>query len=382
MRLDSIALKNLGRRKAKLVFLLLGITMAIGTVVTMYSIITTMNVKLADTFDEIGANIIVVPKDEDTFTYGGFILPGTRESGLKNDDVIAINTIPNRENIATVSPKALGLMEIKGQRVMAVGVDFPSELRLKRWWTWIGEQPNKMEDLLVGSRAARTLGLQPGDTINVGEQTLVVRAVLAEQGTEEDGLVFANLLAVQQMTGRVGVLDMIEVAAYCTTCPVEEIARQIGESIPAAKVTPLAEAVRARRDVVDKFTSFAIGVSAVVGLIGFLVVMLTMLSSVTERTREIGIYRAIGYRRSHIYEIVLTEATLVGLLGGLLGYAGGTLAARLAGPGIAGMAINIPWNPWLGAIVIIGGVLVALAASAYPSRQAANLDPAEALRFI
>lgn len=117
-------------------------------------------------------------------------------------------------------------------------------------------------------------------------------------------------------------------------------------------------------------------------LIGALVVMLTMMSSVSERTREIGIYRAIGYRRSHVFEIILTEAVIVGLAGGVLGYLLGMVTAQAVGPGLANMRISIPWNPLLGGVVVLAAVAFGVTASIYPAVQASRMDPAEALRFI
>ncbi|KKM11274.1 ABC transporter permease [Clostridiales bacterium PH28_bin88] len=383
MRLDSIAMNSLRRRKVKMLFLVLGIVVAMGTVVTLYSITTAMNRELADTFDEIGANIMIVPKEDDTFSYGGVTLPGAGGgAALANDDIIAINTIKNRENIALVAPKLLGLLEYQQDKLMVVGVDFPYELKLKRWWQWQGNKPTAVDDLLIGAHVAENYGLKPGDLMRLQGRQFKVAAVLAEQGTEEDGLVFMHLLKAQELTGQSNRLSFIEVAAYCTTCPIEEIVRQITEKLPHARVTALAEAVKARQEVIDRFTGFTYAVSAVIVLIGALVVMLTMMSSVTERTREIGIYRAMGYRRSHVFEIVLTEAVIVGLVGGVLGYLLGMLAAQALGPGIAQMKISIPWNPLLGGVVVIAATGLGVLASAYPATQAAKLDPAEALRFI
>ncbi|MHB1125831.1 MAG: ABC transporter permease [Bacillota bacterium] len=385
MRLDSIAIQSLRRRKAKMLFLILGMVIAMGTVVTLYSVTTAMNREMADTFDEIGPNIMVVPKgDDQAFSYGGVVIPGVTGSTkpLMNDDIISINTIKNRDNIAFVAPKLLGLIQYQGDNLTVVGVDFPYEMQLKTWWRYDGKKPFKQEDLLLGSRVAQRYGLQPGDQIKMEGQALQVAAVLEPQGTEEDGLVFMTLLTAQKLMGKENQLSFIEVAAYCTTCPIEEIVRQIGENIPNAKVTALAEAVKARQETIDRFTDFAYAVSVVVVLAGALVILLTMMASVNERTREIGIYRAIGFRKSHIYEIFLTEAGIIGIVGGILGYVAGMMVTRTVGPVMAQMQIQIDWNPLVAGSTILIAAAVGLLSSAYPATQAANLDPAEALRFI
>ncbi|MHB1420311.1 MAG: ABC transporter permease [Bacillota bacterium] len=385
MRLDSIAIQSLRRRKSKMFFLILGMIIAMGTVVTLYAITTAMNRQLANTFDEIGPNIMVVPQGEgQAFSYGGVVIPGVAgtDRPLNNDDIIKINTIKNRDNIAYVAPKLLGLTQYRGDNLTIVGVDFPYELKLKKWWRYTGNQPFKQEDLLLGSKVAARFGWKPGDDVVLKNQNFRVAAVLEPQGTEEDGLVFMTLLSSQTLLDKENQLSFIEVAAYCTTCPIQDIVGQIGEKLPGAKVTALAEAVKVRQETIGRFTSFAYAVSVVVVLVGALVILLTMMASVNERTREIGIYRAIGFRKGHIYEIFLTEAGIIGIVGGLLGYVAGMLVARIAGPAIAQMQIQIDWNPLIAGSTIIIATIVGLLSSAYPASQAANLDPAEALRFI
>ncbi len=385
MRLDSIAINSLRRRKVKMVFMLLGMVIAMATVVTLFSITTAMNSELADTFDEIGANIMVTPKSDNlSLSYGGVSIPASTEQPamLTNNDIIKINTIPNKDNIAFVAPKVLGLTEFQGNSLMLVGVDFPYELKLKKWWTYQGDKPGAVDDLLLGNKVAREFDKIPGDNMIIKGKEFKVAAVLDEQGTEEDGLIFANLLTAQDLLNKKNQLSFIEVAAYCTTCPIEQIISEIETGVPNAKVTALAEAVRTRQQIIDRFTNFSYAVSLVVLLIGALVVMLTMMSSVSERTSEIGVYRAMGFRRSNIFEIILTEAGIIGLVGGLLGYIVGILLAKTLAPTIAQMAITIPWNPLMGVTVVFVATVVGLLSSAYPAVQAAKLDPAEALRHI
>ena len=120
----------------------------------------------------------------------------------------------------------------------------------------------------------------------------------------------------------------------------------------------------------------------IVLLIGALVVGVTMMSSVIERVREIGVFRAVGFRRSHIMAVFLTEAGLLGLVGGLLGYALGTGGAALFGGAVAQMQVRVSVNPWLALASGVLAALLAILASLYPAWRAANLDPAEALRAI
>lgn len=384
MRLDSIALKSILRRRSQALFLVLGVFLALTTVVALYTLSSALNRELADTFDEIGANIMVVPKNSEGFAYSGVAIPLDEGGGggLTNQDIIAINTIENRENVAFVAPKLLGLVDSPGGRLPVVGVDFPYELKLKKWWTWTGTRPANVDDVLLGVRVAERLRVKPGDRVELGGRPFKVAAILDEQGTEEDGLVFMALLSAQELLRQPGRLSFIEVAAYCTTCPIEEIVRQIQAKLPGARVTALAQAVKARQESVGRFTGFAYAVSAIVVVIGGFLVMLTMMSSVNRRTREIGVYRAIGYRQGHVFEIILTEAALVGLTGGLLGAVAGVAAARTLGPAVFGLGLEIAWSPLVLGVAVLGAVALAVAASILPASQAAKLDPVTAMRFI
>jgi putative ABC transport system permease protein len=185
------------------------------------------------------------------------------------------------------------------------------------------------------------------------------------------------------MLGMEGRVSMAEVAALCKDCPIEEMVRQISEVVPGGKVMGIQSVVKGRMETLAHFQRLTLSVSAVVVLVGSLVVLVTMMGSVRERTREIGIFRAIGYRRSHIIRIVLLEAAIVSALAGLLGYFGGIGTTVAALPFFTESAdIAVHFDPILAGGAIIMSVLLGLAASTYPALLAAKLDPNEALRAL
>lgn len=382
MRLDTLAWLGLKRRKARTLCLLSTLAVTVGTLLFLYVVATAMNLELADAFDAIGANIMVFPAGSQGLSYGGVTAASGTQSYLANDDVIAINNIPDQENVAYVAPKVIGVAPVGSQQVLLVGVDFPAELALKKWWRFSGAKPVAVDDLLVGTKVAAQFGLTPGESFTIKDREFRVAGVLAPQGNEDDEAIFAQLLAAQEVLDRPGRLSLIEVAAYCTTCPIEQIMAQIGEKLPGARVTALAEVVQARQAVVGGFNRLAVAVGVTVAVVGSLVVLLLVMASIRERTREIGLYRAMGYRRAHILEIILTEVLLVGLAGGVLAYLGGTWLAGWLGPEIAGLSLEVNWNLLLGSITVLITAGLGVLAGAYPAVQAARLDPARALRFI
>jgi putative ABC transport system permease protein len=156
---------------------------------------------------------------------------------------------------------------------------------------------------------------------------------------------------------------------------------QIAEKLPDAKVSAIQQVVESRLHALDQFRRFAFGVAAVVVFIGALIVFVTMMGSVNERTTEIGVFRAIGFRQSHIMRIILLEAFLVSLLAGLLGYAAGMGAAKLALPAMAeGKNALLVWDTTVAFGSVALAMLVGTLASLYPALHASRLDPTEALR--
>jgi putative ABC transport system permease protein len=123
----------------------------------------------------------------------------------------------------------------------------------------------------------------------------------------------------------------------------------------------------------------------VVTIIGSLVVLMTMLGAVSERRQEIGLFRALGFRQMHIERVILGEALIVSLAGGLLGWLVGMGAVILLRPSIAEMAEMaglIHWDPWLAVGALVGTLVIGLGGSLYPARTAARLDPTIALRAL
>jgi putative ABC transport system permease protein len=108
-----------------------------------------------------------------------------------------------------------------------------------------------------------------------------------------------------------------------------------------------------------------------------------MMASVNERKREIGIFRAIGFRKSHVVRIIFLEALIVGLIAGIVGYALGLGISHIIGPMITGVkAGSLSIDPLLAMGVIFLSALIGILSSAYPAIHASKMDPTTALRAL
>ena len=385
MRLRDIAISNIRRRKSKFFFLVFGLTVGITTVVSLISMTRMMNDDLSNKLDAFGANILIIPRSEDlALSYGGMSFGGVSidVQNLKETDLPKIRNIEVRDNVNMVSPKLIGVVEIEGKRVPLMGVLFDEELRLKKWWKIHGARPKARDEVLLGNEAAVQLFKSAGDTLSIERRGVKVAGVLDETGSQDDFLIFADLKFVQDVMKKPGFLSLIDVSAFCNTCPIEEIVRQISKELPHAKVTAVKQTLETKMETLNQFRKFSLGISVIVLLIGGLIVFISMMASVNERKREIGIFRAIGFRRSHVVRIIFLEALIVGGLAGLLGIVFGLGVSKAMGPVITGVKAGVVIDPFLGIGVLLLSAGIGILSSAYPAFQASKLDPTVALRSL
>ena len=236
---------------------------------------------------------------------------------------------------------------------------------------------------MVGAEAAKVLGIGMNRLLEINGTRMTVQGLLEPTGSQDDHMIFASLPVAQKVLGKEGRISMAEVAALCSGCPIEEMVSQISGVLPGANVMAIKQVVKSRMVVLEHVQKLAYGLSALVILVGGLVVLVTMMSSVRERTMEIGIFRAIGFRKSHVFRIILLEAGIISALAGVLGYLAGMGAAKITIPFFAdGGHIAMSFNPFIAGGALGLAVLLGLLASIYPAMLAARLDPNEALRAL
>ena len=382
----DISINSLRRRKSRMVFLVFGLIIAVSTVVTLVSVAAQMNAEIATSLDEFGANIIIVPRSEDlSLNYGGVSVSSVAFDvhTLREEDVQAIRTIKNKDNISIVAPKLLTAVKLQGRTVLAVGVDFSEEMRLKKWWSLTGRKPTAETDAIVGSDAGAALGLDFNQKFVLNGESFTVAGVLQPTGSQDDAIIFINLKRAQRLFNKPGQLSLVEVAALCYDCPIDEIVSQASERLPGAKVTAIRQTIESKMEAMHRFEHFSLGISVIVLVVGILIVFTSMTASVNERTREIGVFRAIGFRQSNIIRVILMEALLTSLLAGLLGYFMGFSATRFVSImlGITA-APNPSISPGLIALSVVLSVVIGLAGSVFPAVKASRLDPSVALKAL
>jgi putative ABC transport system permease protein len=174
-------------------------------------------------------------------------------------------------------------------------------------------------------------------------------------------------------------LNMIEVAV-ADSGAADQLAREIQKAAPGADVKSVKQSLEFNAQANSSLADLGLGATVLIVLIATLIVVLTMLAAVRERQKEIGVFRALGFRRRHVVNLMFREAMVLSAVAAVIGVALGLLGAAF-GPKVVPsltleLAISIP--------VLLGGAALAIVlgavATTYPALVAARLDPAVALR--
>jgi putative ABC transport system permease protein len=333
-----------------------------------------------------GANILVTPQQQTLkISYGGYSLGDVtvEEQPIRLSAALtAIDTMPLRANIAVIAPKMLAMTRVSNQAAALVGVDWEQELQLKGYWEVKGSFPemNSASDILAGAVAADKLGLTPGQSLNLGGRNLHVSGVLLPTGSDDDTVIFASLALAQDLAGKADQASFMEVAALCSGCPIEDIVTQLQAALPDSDVRALAQVAESRMYSVHFAQNLAFSVSLVILITACAMLVMSMLSSVAERRREIGIMRAVGFSGTSVFTVFVSEAVGIGFMAGVSGYAlGQLLTVHVLRQLHLADTIFLTFEAVPFVIVVLSSSIVAGASAAFPAWRASLTEPAEAL---
>ena len=186
----------------------------------------------------------------------------------------------------------------------------------------------------------------------------------------------------QKVLGYGNEITTIELAADYSVVSEEVLMGQIKEIMPEAKITSLLRTMRDRNEVSNLLNYFGFSVSLFILVSGMLVSGIGMSSGVHDQTREIGIYRAIGFRKSFIRELIFFEGIILSLVGGIIGFISGTILAQVAISVLSDTKIIVHWKWEVFVWAMILALFIGTVSSVYPAQQAAKLDTNDSLRSI
>ncbi len=296
-----------------------------------------------------------------------------------------VRTAPN---VALVAPIIFNLMDLTPE-VNALAYGWPADcyeldsLTILSGRRFRDGQP----EVLVGDLLASNLNKKVGDTLPIQGSNFTLVGIFHGGTALEDGAVILPLDQMQTIASMQGKVTAFHVRLRPTppgvsySQYVKQTQTAIESALPGTKAVPAAERA-ANNQIVDLAHSVAWGTSLIALVVGILGIANTMAMSVFERTREIGILRALGWKARHVILLILTEATALGIGGGLLGIAVGWGTLRLLStlPQTASV-VSASVSPFHLLESLAIAVASGLAAGAYPAWRAAQLSPVEALRY-
>jgi len=399
MNIYSLVWQELWHRKSQLISGLLAITLGIGVIVGIRSVAVVSEKAVAVNLDNLGANILVLPQGAsvDDYYTADIDAPTFPEDYVER---IVTSALPGVDNL---SPKMTRRVRIEEHNIVLTGILPASEIASKPIWQTAGligddlqatcaltnpvNQSQGFEDdrlqrksidslglhdCLVGSAAAKRLGLSEGSTVKIKNSEFRVAKVLPETGIVDDDRIFAHLHTVQDLLGIGRQISAIEIIGCCNAIS-EGLLGKLRNILPDTRITTIGQIVSTQIETNRLMNKVTLIFLIIILFVGGISIGNFMWANVNERLKEIGILLMIGAPKSSIYKMLLVKATILGLVGGVLGYAIGTIAGVILGPQLAGIIVRpvpifLVWSILLSIIISILGSLI-------PAYLAARIEP-------
>jgi putative ABC transport system permease protein len=368
----GFAWKNLWRRRLRTLLTLGGITMGIGAFVALVGFSRAFEHEWQRLYTSSGTDIAVV---ETNFLATAL----NQDLGAKLQAVPVVDKVaPMIFNLIDLTPDVNAL--VYGWQANSYELN---SLKFVSGSRFHDGQP----EVILGNLLAGDLKKKPGDTMTIQGTPFKVTGVFHGGSALEDGAVIMPLDQMQVISSMDGKVTAFHVrlkpvpAGANYDAYVKSGEKEIEAAVPGVHADPAADRA-ANNGLVSLAHSVAWGTSSIALLIGILGIANTMAMSVFERTREIGILRALGWRGWHVILLILTEATGLGVVGGLLGIVVGWGALRiLASLPQTASVVSTAVDPQHFVEALLIAIASGIAAGAYPAWRGAHLSPVEALRY-
>jgi putative ABC transport system permease protein len=410
-----IAIRSLAANKLRSALTMLGIIIGVGSVITLMSVGQGAQAMITSSFEQMGTNVLnVIPRSPEVSQSGqgpdsaGVVIAPT----LTMDDVKALEKVPSTLAIAPVNNNIAQVTFGGTSKQARVYGSSPGYQIIGNYSVasgqFITETNVDSRDMVVvlGSEVAQAL-FGPdnpiGQKVKMKEQRFTVTGVLKSKGGavfgfSMDDIVITPITTYQaklfsQQTARgVDAVETISIQATSSevtdevTKNVEDILRKRHHITDVAKddfaVENQAQQIQTVQQVFSIFTIVLGAIASISLLVGSIGIMNIMLVSVTERTREIGIRKAVGAKRWDILVQFLLEAATLSLAGGIIGIIGGWLLALVISLiNFSGVTLQAVVSPTIIILAISVAIVIGLASGTYPALRAARMNPIDALHY-
>ena len=383
----KIAFKNILTNKLRSFLTMLGIIIGISAVIALVSLGQGASQSVSDDISGLGTTMVSVSlsgnSEEEVMTYDNIM------EFEELSEVEAVSPTVSGSGTVTYGTTSSDSITVEGVTPSYETVEDTS-VRNGRFILDI-DQDNRNKVVLLGASVATELFgfTNPVDKeIKIDGTTFKVAGVLAEQGDELQGSVDDKVLipftTAQRFLGQTVVTsaDVKMTSEETVDIGMAKIERtlyiEFGGDDSSYNVRNQSDIAEALTSVTDTMTMLLAGIAGISLIVGGIGIMNIMLVSVTERTREIGIRKAIGAKKKDILGQFLIEAIVLSGIGGILGVLIGVGSAEVLSVALE-MEVAISW--WAVGIAVSFSIFIGVVFGIFPANKAANLSPLEALRY-
>jgi putative ABC transport system permease protein len=364
-----VVVRGLLRRPVRTGLTLLGISIGIAAVVALVGISRGLSKSWEVGMKARGTDVVVS-------NMGSSLTPKPFSAGVRD-------RIAHLPNVAATCALLVELMSVENAEMMLVSAREWEGFSWKNLRLISGRMPRDASEpaVVLGRTAADLLKKKVGDKIQIETAELSVVGIVDGNAWVENGSVILSLPVFQEITENQGKINAIDLRVTPSTSAgdVERLCEQINKLVPEARAMVAGEHI-SNSQAYRIVQAMSWGTSLLAVLVGVLGVMNTMLMTVFERTQEICILLAIGWKRGRIIRMVLWESALLGLVGGMMGILIGAVGVKVLGktPAIRGLL-----EPDVSVNLLIMSVGIALAVGVisglYPAWRSSRLMPSQAL---
>ena len=287
-------------------------------------------------------------------------------------------------HVYTTSALFVELMSIENSQMMILSAREWDRFVWENLKLVSGRMPRDADEpaVVLGQTAAEVLQKKVGDPLQIEATEVSVVGIVSGGALVEDGSIILSLSLFQEITGNQGKINVIDVrvAPSTTEEEVKALCDQIHSVVPEVRAVAVSQHLSSSQGY-RMVRAMSWGTSLLAVLVGVLGVMNTMLMTVFERTHEICVLLAIGWKRSRIVRMVLWESALLGFVGGLAGVLIGAAAVKVlqATPAIRGL-LEPDLSVGLLTIAVVIAVCVGVISGLYPAWYSSRLTPGSVLR--